>query len=377
MIYLDREFEIILLLLQHYVKPTQDPLRIEAAVDWQRLLRIASFHRVVPVICQVLKEVEDVPTDVLQRIRRIVVDQSVMNLRLAAQLKLLLRHFHQRQITVIPFKGCILAAELYDDVAMRSSVDHDMYIPKRQIVESVELFTELGYQCGLLQRLPLRQALSRFHTLEFSHPATRMLIDLHVEPTDGYAPLLTLRDDLTQSTRLFRFEGESIRIFDEDVTAVLVAVHGAKASWACLGAWLDLALFFRRYPQISYVIILTMLRQRGLARMLHVGASLVERCFAVDVPTAIRQGCDHRSIELSRNIVHRLLRDPMNPADGGWAKVLLNLQFRDTWSAKARYLCFKSRSKKVDMAESASRPSVVRHLQRVLRADRDSTVDRA
>ncbi|MBN1561496.1 nucleotidyltransferase family protein [candidate division KSB1 bacterium] len=372
MMLLDRELDIILLLLKRYLRPAVvPPLKIEAAVDWERLLRIASFHRVTPLVYRGLKEIDTVPSAILERFRQIVVLQSVINVRAAANLKLLLRHFYQRDIAVVPLKGHVLGAELYDDVAVRSSVDHDLYVPKKQIGESVELLSELGYSSALLQHSSVRQALARFHTLEFLNPATGARVDLHVDLTDGYISRLIPRNDPGRSTRLFHFEDEPIRIFDEDITAALIAVHGAKDSWAYLSAWMDLALFFRRYPQISYLTILKMLQQRGVARMLYIGASLVERFFDVEAPMAIRQSSDYRSIELSRRISHRLLRDPFRQADGGWTKVLLNLQFREKWSEKLRYLYFKSLPKKVDMAESAQRPSILRHVKRVLHQGRE------
>lgn len=350
---LDRELDTILGLLKCYIMGAPAPIVAKPGLDWQRLLQLCNVHRVTPLVHRLLKASEGVPAAVLEKWRGIVLNQSAMTIRAAHELTRLLDSFRAVGKTVIPFKGHVLAAELYDDATQRPGIDFDLYVAKKHIPDILQALSELGYTSSMLQHVSGRSVTSRFYSLEFSHP-TKTPIDLHWDITDGYVSRLLSSQQLTGAVRPFEFGGRTIEIFDQNVTLALLAVHGGKASWASLSAWMDLALFFRRFPHYSYSTVLHVLRERGVARMLYVGAHLVERFFDVPAPRLIKQNMDYRSVEISRLIGHRLFEQPLQPAAAGWRKVLLNLQLREKSSEKLRYLWFKARPKKVDVAARGS-----------------------
>ncbi|MBN1479888.1 nucleotidyltransferase family protein [candidate division KSB1 bacterium] len=361
---LDREFDIVLLALKRYLHEKAPFILNHQAIDWDRLLHIATVHRVTALVYHVLKTADGVPETVREKFRHIVLYQSAGSVRAVRELNALLQQFYNRHLKVVPFKGNILAAELYGDVVQRPSLDFDLYVPKKHIGESVRLLHDLGYTSGMLQQKPDLRPGSKFHSLEFSHPQ-KSPIDLHWDATDGYVTRLYTRHELDNALRTLSIENKTIHIFDQDVTLALLAIHGAKGSWAFVSSWIDLAMFFRRHPQFSYSTVLRTLRARGMARMLYIGAYLVERFLDVTTPRLIKQNADYRSCEIARCIGHRLFQNPLQPMDGGWAKVLLNVQFREKLSEKLRYLAFKSRSKKVDMNKPGRRLVALKHVERV------------
>ncbi len=362
---LDAELDITLSLLRHVLHESESVDTGDDLIDWERLLRIANTHRVTPLIYRALKHRTDVAPEVISRMRQMVLNQSACNIRAAAQLVELLGVFQNQHIPVIPFKGHILGADLYGDVALRPSVDFDLYVANRQVAAACELFKKLGYSSPLLERNGL-SVFSRFFTIEFSHPQQNIHIDLHLDLTDGYVQNLFNEKELVQGTRPLEFEDHTIDVFAVDTTLALIALHGAKGSWAFLSALVDLAFFFRRYPECPYGDVITMLRRRGLLRMLSVGASLVERLFSVELPREIATTIDQRSVELSRVIAQRLYENPFQPVQTGWGKVLLNVQMREKWQEKLRYIRFMSRSKKVDIYGANTESSTLRHIKRIL-----------
>lgn len=361
----DPELDVILSLLRHrlheseYVDIGDDPL------DWERLIRLANTHRVTPLIYRALKHRKNVAPEVNNRMRQMVLNQSVCNIRAATQLVELLGLFQKQNIPVIPFKGHVLGADLYGDVALRPSVDFDLYVPNSQAIAACELLKNMGYNSPLLDQHGL-SVLSRFFTIEFSQGQQNLHIDLHLDLTDGFVQDMFNEDELVKGIRPLEFEQQTINVFDMDTTLALIAIHGAKGSWAFLSALLDLAFFFRRYSECSYGDVITMLRRRGLLRMLSVGACLVERLFKMELFREISKNIDDRSVELARVITHRLYENPFQPARTGWDKVLLNVQMREKWREKMRYIRFMSRSKKVDMYSAENGSSRVRHIKRIL-----------
>ncbi len=364
---LDREFDIILTAVQFFLKDSNEALVLDDSVNWPRLISIATVHRVTTIVYRVLKENAALPPEALDKLRHIVLSQSAVNVRSARHLLDLLQQFQEQHIQVIPFKGQILGAELYGDTTLRPSVDFDLYVPKEKLHPALQLLRDAGYNGALLEQHSISHIISRFYTIEFFHPLNRTHVDLHVDVTDGYVNHLFSSQELA-ATRVLPFENELIPIFNEKITLSLIAVHGAKGSWAFLSALLDLALFYKRFPDYLYSNVVVPLRDRGVLRMLSVGSCLVERFFGVRLPRTVKQNIDYKSVEISRHIAHQLYENPLKPADTGWTKVVLNLQMREKVSEKMRYLVFKSRAKKVDVYGKESGSSVVRHVKRILGA---------
>ena len=213
------------------------------------------------------------------------------------------------------------------------------------------------------QQYHLDTLVPRVYTLEFSHPQQRMLLDVHWDVTDGYVPPLFAPHELTPHP----LPGTELSTFTPEVTLALIAVHGAKDSWAHLSALLDLALFVKRYPHADYAAVVTRLQRHGLVRMLTVGAVLIRHFWDVPLPSAIAAAVDERAQALALLLRQRLESHPDGLPPTGWAKVRLNLQFRQTSTQKWRYLRFKSRVKKVDLSRRGRLPRVLAHWRRVWR----------
>jgi len=71
---------------------------------------------------------------------------SARNRALAAELGELLRLFEESGIRALPFKGPVLALDLFGDLALREFVDLDILVPAGEILRATDLIEARGYE---------------------------------------------------------------------------------------------------------------------------------------------------------------------------------------------------------------------------------------
>ena len=115
-------------------------------LDWDRLLSYAARQRLMPALCWGLGGSDGVPMNVGERLRRAFQETARRNLLLAGELLELLELFAGRGVRAIPFKGPVLAAALYGDLARREFFDLDLLIRLEDLGAAQEVLESRGYR---------------------------------------------------------------------------------------------------------------------------------------------------------------------------------------------------------------------------------------
>src|ERR1051326_5918676 len=107
-------------------------------IDWQRLLRKARQHHVLPLLCKQLSAlgVAMMPEPVLKQLRTIFAANRRRNAFLAGELIRIVEIFERSGIPAIPFKGPALAVEAYGDLSLRQFGDLDIIVPKEDVARA-------------------------------------------------------------------------------------------------------------------------------------------------------------------------------------------------------------------------------------------------
>ncbi len=329
-------------------------------VDRPLFQEIMRRHRLAGILYHTARRSQGFPLQYFEQWRTSLIRHSASNVQAGQRLLVLLAALQQRGIEAAPFKGLVLAHDLYDDFTLRPTTDFDLYVETADAAPAVQFFLEQGYISPLFTGAIPPSLLQKVYTLELFHPQRKEYVDIHLDLTDGYVDPLFSRSELAARLETRPFEGAMIRGFDDQVTASMIVVHGAKNSWDQLIALLDLALFFRRYPKFDYEELLMRLRSRGVSRMLLIGSELVRRFALAPVPGVLQRAADKRVQRIALRIEQKIRRRPLQPSPSRWAKVAQNLAFRERISAKLSYISFKMRPKKIDMADSNANALLVR-----------------
>lgn len=127
----------------------------QQSLDWSYLLQTAARHKVLPLLYQNLKTLcpEAVPKPVLSELRNFFHTNAAHNLFLAQERLKILKLFQDNDIPAIPFKGPVLAASVYGNLALRQFGDLDILVNPKDTIKARELLITQDYKLNFDHRL--------------------------------------------------------------------------------------------------------------------------------------------------------------------------------------------------------------------------------
>jgi hypothetical protein len=246
---------------------------------WQQLLTLGVRHRVLPLLYQHLSQFEGglVPPQVLTALQTHCQENVEHNLRQTWVLLQLLEQFEQQQLAVIPFKGPLLAATVYQDLGLRRFTDLDLLIHPQQKPEAEALLQTAGYQ--------LQQAMG--WESSWIHEQQQVAVDLHWAIAPDYFPLAMPFEQLRSRLCPVELGGRAIgHLSPEDLLLVLCnsfcrdsIERKAKLSQLC-----DIAELLRTHPDLDWAYLFTQTYQMGIHRVLYSSLHLAHELLEAPLP---------------------------------------------------------------------------------------------
>ena len=172
------------------------PARPLESRHWEGALRLAAFHRLVPVLyyaSQSGDSLPQVPAGVLPVLKREHHATLARNLLLRAHLQQLLQAFQERDIPVIVLKGVVLD-ELYPQPGLRSFGDIDLLMRPADLPQGEELLRSLGFSPAGQPRAQEAYRRHHHHLVPYDHERTGTRVELHkhiVRPDSPYSVDIT------------------------------------------------------------------------------------------------------------------------------------------------------------------------------------------
>lgn len=270
----------------------QNLLRRE--IDWPYLMDTASTHGVKPILCQNLAThcPESVPTLILTQLRRYIQAHAFNNLFITRELIRLLGLLEKSGISAIPWKGPVLAATAYGNIALRQFGDLDLLVRESDAQRARELLLSLGYH--LMNELSGSHEEEAFHNArkvcELVREDGRVLVELHWAITSQTFPFRLDPTSLWERVESIALEGTPVRNLSPEDLLLVLCVHGAKHHWGRLMWISDIAEMLRTYTQrIDWDRLMQRADGLGGVRMLLLGLLLAHDLLGAKLPDEIRQ----------------------------------------------------------------------------------------
>ncbi len=250
-------------------------------VDWAYLEQTALHHGVQPLLYRGLCDIQGVtvPIDAMHRLERNFSINADRNRFLLQELFELLALFESNDVPAVPFKGPVLAIQLYGDVALREFGDLDILIPADRVARAQELLRARG--CRF-------RSSSAVHVMaEYRTSNGTVSVDLQW----AFAPKLRFpvnlerlwagveRVDIGISSVLQPSSSDQLRMLN---------AHAAKHCWSRMVWICDLAVFINRHkPTLDWCEAIDAARHFGAARMVCVGACLANGLLGTVIPEQV------------------------------------------------------------------------------------------
>jgi hypothetical protein len=283
-------------------------------LDWNQLIKFAFLHQIAPLLYQPLKYIHPsgVPGEILSAFEVYNQHHLDTNKFLTHELLDILQSFDEKGIIAVPFKGPLLAEEIYGDIRLRVFRDLDFLIQKQDIPTVLAILKNKSYR--LHNNLPQKQLMAfwRYAGQDIFHRCDNKV---SIEPHWAFAPS-TLAIDfdyaaLFQRLERTTLEGVPIYTFTPEDTLIILCIHGSKELWVRLKWICDIAQFLETYPNIRWDIVFERAIGQGCLRMVYLGLLLAHQVFGSSLSEnhKIRIGNDKVANQLASKVRQRLFAE--------------------------------------------------------------------
>ena len=258
---------------------------------WEDILRLAEFHRLLPLLDRHLEEAE--PEAVPAPVRAVLqARRHAGRLRetlLVGALHSLLAQFAAAGIAALPYKGPALAAQVYGDAFLRPCSDLDILIPPPDILRVKALLLAQGYQ-SQHQFADAAEEAAHLQTdceYNFIRPADQLLVEVHWRFRPQSFPFPLDLEELWGRRETISLAGVPVPTLAWGDYLLLLCVHGAKHRWERLIWVCDIAEIVRAHRDLPWGEIRARAERLGCGRILLLGLLLARDLLEAPVPDAM------------------------------------------------------------------------------------------
>lgn len=332
------EIELLLCCARTHIDPTTEErleVLLQQDIDWTYLIQTSARHGVMPLLYRSLNATcpELVPKPILSQLRNFFHTNAQHNLLLTQELLRLLNLFQEHEIPAIPFKGPVLAASVYGNLARRQFGDLDILVHERDYQQAKELLLSQGYRM-------LYDSEHEANCLQAQlwHTEQQLSVDLHY----GIPPkqLQLKQEALWECLASLSLAGTTIQVFSPEAHLLVLCVDGYKEYWHKLSRICDLAAMIGN-QELDWERLRELARKLKLERILSLGLLLTSELLEAPLPEKIWSRVEANSA--IRGLAARLQKDlfseenPQSPPFSLWTIALYHLYLSECQPDRLRY----------------------------------------
>jgi hypothetical protein len=304
-------------------------------VDWQAFLQLVTSHGVRPLVYQSLHSAcwEALPEAARQELSHFYSANSAKNRFLAGELLYILQLFEAEHILAVPFKGPVLTAVIYGDLALREFTDLDILIREPDIPKAREILSNQGYRSSMASGVITPDV----NVDELHSALTGISVELHWQFSPRRFVSSLAAEHVWNAIEPIVILGRQVWSFSSQDMFLFLAVHGGKHSWSSLKWLCDLAEFIRSNPELDWPRLFKRAEALGAGRTCRLGIYLAAELMQAEVPSsvvcAVREDAQVR--RLAQEVRQRIqeTRD-VDPIEGQ----IFNLRLKERFRDKVRYV---------------------------------------
>src|SRR5579872_1374082 len=261
-------------------KPTARP-------DWNRVMSIAAYHGVIPLVRASLCDAATsaIPRDARRRIEHESRRWAANSLLYGHELARIQDRLNSSGMRVIAFKGPTLATRLYGKLGQRQLRDLDLMFAKPEIKGALEVLRSSGYRIDACHA-DWDDAFRTDKHLLLVHKDSATKIELH-----WAVALPDIHFDLPFNVVWDRREyvsmlGTRVATPCMNDLLLILSVHGTSHYWISLKWVCDIAALIRKYPDADWMALRAEAKKFGCYRMVLLALALARNVIGGVLPSA-------------------------------------------------------------------------------------------
>lgn len=316
--------------------------RLSPDLNWAEVLRLARQHAVLPLLYHQLKTVDSpaIPQAVRNELQRRFRANLRHNLSMTAELLKLLQMFESQGIAAIPYKGPVLAAALYGDVALRQFGDLDILVQRQDVLKVKNLLISQGYQPEFTLTPAQESAYLRSSCeYNFKHETKRIHLEIHWRIVRPYFGFSLNTDRLWDRLEWVQLGGYHIQSLRPEELLLILCVHGSKHQWERIGWIRDVVQLVHCRRDLKWEPLIEQSTRLGATRMLRLGLFLAHDLLGATFPPVMSTWIqtDDTVKDLAAQVGEQLYQATPRSPDLGYHA--FSLKMRERWWDRIAYSC--------------------------------------
>jgi hypothetical protein len=341
------EVELLLCCARTCIDPeTAEQIRtlLQENIDWVYLIQTAAQHGVIPLLYHSLNTTcpKAVPKAILSQLRDYFHSNASYNLLLTSELLKLVNLFETHEIRAIPWKGPVLAASSYNNLALRQFGDLDILVHERDFLRAMDLLISQGYRATderyLLFDTHEAAYLKSCHEYSLMSDDGRVLVDLHKK-------ILGRRfldfDHLWAHLETISLVGTTVVNLQPEDLLLSLCAHGSRHLWQRLIWICDVAELVRVRQEMDWEQLIEQARTQGCERMLLHGLLLASELLGATLPEKVYQRIQAEPVSksLTTQVRERLFCRTDDPSKGfNFEMISYHFRMLESWQDIVNYL---------------------------------------
>ncbi len=283
-------------------------------LNWVYLVATAIRHGLAALLYCHLNAIgpESIPEEWIAFLKDFFHKNAARSLYLTGELLKVFEPLTASEILAIPYKGPVLAARAYGNLALRQFVDLDIAVRQRDVPKAYKLLVAEGYHAEL-DWTSAHQA-SAAHIpgqYFFSCDGGKGIIELHTELTLRYFPVPLDLEQLAQRLESVSVGGGKVRTFSVEDSLSILCVHASKHFWDRLMWVCDISELVQNSPGVNWKQAEEQARRLGCERMLFLGLYLAHDILESPLPEHILRRVEASSVvrSLAAQVRRRLFQE--------------------------------------------------------------------
>jgi Uncharacterised nucleotidyltransferase len=295
------EIELLLCCARtHIDASTGDRIKnlVQQNIDWEYLISTAYRHGVDSLLYYSLNQTcpDAVPETILIALQKNFQSNAISNLFLTNQLLKILDFLAENQISAIPFKGPVLGALVYGNLAFRKFCDLDIIVHKQDILKVKHLLISQGFQPVPNLTSPQEEI---YIESQLGYNFVRndgIVVEVHWTPIPKMFTFPIDTKQLWENLQVITVAGKSVPIVAPEDFLIILCAHGCKDRWSQLKWVCDIAELIRTRQELDWERILEQAKILGSKRRLGLGLLLAHNLLGIKLPEKVLQDIHSSSI---------------------------------------------------------------------------------
>ena len=250
---------------------------LDQSLNWSYVLAVANKNAVLPLVGNNLLEhfADRLPGNVRGILIEYLRVHVQRNLFLTGKLLEIVRSFDRQNISILPFKGPVLAVRAYGSISARSFVDLDILVQPEHLEAAIELLRDEGYT----PITGVRATLHRKKDIYFRSADGLVNVELHWKLSGSHFALPFEMNGLWARLENIDLANVKLKALPFDDLLIYLCLHGSRHGWERFGWICDVNELTMSVGEVDWDEIIRKARQLGCENVLCLGLYLVHDFF--------------------------------------------------------------------------------------------------